>query len=143
MIGRKLIFAAIVAASFAVSVGAHAETKSASAAVAAGATAAVDNFTVRDSYASDANQWSPQVGRRSLQWDSKKAKWGLKLDLDQQLGLPTTFTNRDVQAGAFYKITPSFRVGGSVRLGAMNDGPQPAIPTDTMPKVRLETALKF
>ena len=133
--GRTLIFAAIATATLAVSFGAHAETKSASA--------AVDNFTVRDSYASDANQWSPQVGRRSLQWDSKKAKWGLKLDLDQQLGLPTTFTNRDVQAGAFYKITPSFRVGGSVRLGAMNDGPQPAIPTDTMPKVRLETALKF
>ncbi|HEY5410705.1 MAG TPA: hypothetical protein VIJ94_08250, partial [Caulobacteraceae bacterium] len=72
MTGRKLIFAAIAAATFAACAGAHAETKSA---------AAVDNFTVHDSYASDANQWSPQVGRRSLQWDSKKAKWGLKLDM--------------------------------------------------------------
>ena len=113
---------------------AHADPKSASS----------DNFTVHDSFASDANQWSPQIGRRILQWDSKKAKWGLKLDMDQQLGSPQTYTtNREVQAGAFYKITPSFRVGGSVRVGALNDGPQPVVPTDTAPKVRLETALKF
>ena len=133
MTGRKVLFAAVVAALLAASASARAETK----------TSPVDNFTVRDSFASDANQWSPQVGRRSLQWDSKKAKWGLKLDMDQQLGLPQTFTNRDVQAGAFYKITPSFRVGGSVRLGAVNDSPQPSLPTDTGPKLRLETALKF
>ena len=140
MNGRKFLFAAVAAATFAAGSVAHAETKGA---VVATPTAAGDNFTVRDSFASDANQWSPQVGHRSLQWDSKKAKWGLKLDMDQQMGLPQTFSNRDVQAGAFYKITPSFRVGGSFRLGAMNDGPQPPLPTDTNPKVRLETALKF
>ncbi len=135
MNGRKLLFAAVAAATFAAGAVAHAETKPAAA--------PAENFTVRDSYASDANQWSPQIGKRSLQWDSKKAKFGFKLDMDQQLGLPQTFTNRDVQAGAFYKITPSFRVGGSVRLGAMNDGPQAPMPTDGNPKVRLETALKF
>ena len=128
------MFAAVAAAFIAAGASAHAQTKP----------AASDNFTVHDSFASDANQSSPQIGRRSLQWDSKKAKWGLKLDMDQQLGLPQSYTtNREVQAGAFYKITPSFRVGGSVRLGAMNDGPQPVVPTDTAPKVRLETALKF
>ena len=133
MTGRKLLFAAVATVVLAASVSARAETK--------GSTP--DSFTVKDSIASDANQWSPQVGRRSLQWDSKKAKWGLKLDMDQQLGLPQTFTNRDVQAGAFYKITPSFRVGGSVRLGAMNDGAQIPLPNDDKPKVRLETSLKF
>ena len=133
MTGRKLLFAAVATVVLAASAGARAETK--------GSTP--DSFTVKDSIASDANQWSPQVGRRSLQWDSKKAKWGLKLDMDQQLGLPQTFTNRDVQAGAFYKITPSFRVGGSVRLGAMNDGAQIPLPNDDKPKVRLETSLKF
>lgn len=127
------MFAAVAAAVIAAGASARAETKG----------TPVDNFTVRDSFASDSNQWSPQVGRRSLQWDSKKAKWGLKLDMDQQLGLPQNYGNRDVQAGAFYKITPSFRVGGSVRVGAMNDGPQPVIPSDSSPKVRLETALKF
>ena len=133
MTGRNLLFAAVAVATFAACASARAETKG----------APVDNFTVRDSFASDANQWSPQVGRRSLQWDSKKAKWGLKLDMDQQLGLPQTFNNREYQAGAFYKITPSFRVGGSVRLGAMSDGPQAPLPSDGNPKVRLETALKF
>jgi hypothetical protein len=134
MAGRKLLFAVVAAATFAAGASAYADPKPAT----------TDNFTVRDSIGSDANQWSPQIGRRSLQWDSKQAKWGLKLDMDQQLGLPQTFTNRDVNAGAFYKITPSLRVGGSFRLGAMNDGPQPAtIPSDTAPKVRLETALKF
>lgn len=136
MTGRKLLFAAVATATFAAGAVAHAETKGS-------ATAAADSFTVRDSIASDANQWTPQIGKRSLQWDSKKAKFGFKLDMDQQLGLPQNFTNRDVQAGAFYKITPSFRVGGSVRLGAMNDGPQAPLPTDGNPKVRLETALKF
>ncbi len=134
MAERKLLITAIAAATLAVGFGAHAETKGSPA----------ENFTVRDSFASDANQWSPQVARRSLQWDSKKAKWGLKLDMDQQLGLPQTFNNnREVQAGAFYKVTPSFRVGGSVRVGAMSDGPQIPLPSDASPKVRLETALKF
>ncbi len=133
MAGRKLFTAAIAAAVLAVGVGAHAETKGAPS----------DSLTVRDSFASDANQWGPQLKSRSLQWDSKKAKWGLKLDMDQQLGLPQTFSNREVQAGAFYKVTPSFRVGGSVRVGAMSDGPQIPLPSDTNPKVRLETALKF
>lgn len=102
-----------------------------------------DNFTVRDSFAPDPNGWGPGVGHRSLQWDSKKAKWGLKLDMDQQFGLPPGFSNRDVQAGAFYKITPAFRVGGSLRFNATPDGVQPVIPNDKAAKVRLETALKF
>ena len=134
MAGRRLLFVVVATAFIAAGATAHAETKGAPS----------DNFTVNDSFASDANQWAPQIGRRSLQWDSKKAKWGLKLDMDQQLGLPQSYTtNREVQAGAFYKITPSFRVGGSVRVGALNDGPSPVIPSDASPKVRLETALKF
>ena len=100
-------------------------------------------FTTRDAFAPDLNQWGPQAGRRSLQWDSKKAKWGVKLDLDQQVGRPLSYADRDVQAGAFYKVTPSFRVGGSFSLGTMNDAPQTVIPADRAPKVRLETAFKF
>ena len=101
-------------------------------------------FTARDAFAPDLNQWGPYAGRRSLQWDSKKAKWGLKLDLDPQVGRPLSYTDRDVQAGAYYKVTPSLRVGGAVSLGAMSSGdPQTAIPADHAPKVRLETAFKF
>ena len=100
-------------------------------------------FTLRDAFAPDLNQWGAPVGRRTtLQWDSKKAKWGLKLDLDQPAARPLNYTDSDLRAGAFYKITPSFRVGGAVSLGAVGD-PQPAITPDRAPKVRLETSFKF
>jgi len=100
------------------------------------------SFTV-DAFAPDPSQWGAQAGRRSLQWDSKTAHWGLKLDLDPQVGRPLSYADRDIQAGAFYKITPSFRLGGAVSLGSMGPAPQALIPADKAPRVRLETALKF
>jgi len=135
MAGRKFIGAVISAAILGMAAQvAHAEPAKPNQAT----------FTTRDAFAPDLNQWAPQAGRRTLEWDSKKARWGLKLDLDQQVGRPLSYTERDVQAGAYYKITPSFRVGGAVSLGAMNlDERQNAIPADRAPKVRLETAFKF
>jgi hypothetical protein len=100
-------------------------------------------FTARDAFAPDPNQWGPQVGRRSLQWDSKTAHWGVKLDLDSPVGRPLSYTDADVRAGAYYKITPSFRVGGAVSLGQVNEDPHAMLPPDKAPKVRLETAFKF
>ena len=101
-------------------------------------------FTLRDAFAPDLNQWNTLSGRRSLQWDSKRGRWGLKLDMDQPVGRPLSYTDRDVQAGAYYKITPSFRVGGAVSLGAMSSESNPnTIPADKAPRVRLETAFKF
>lgn len=137
MDGRKLILAAVSSAALlAVGSIAHAETLRTAPPTA--------TYTMRDAFAPDLNQWGPQVGRRTLQWDSKKARWGVKLDLDQPVGRPLSYTDRDVQAGAFYKITPSFRVGGAVSLGAMGGEEAPAaIPADKAPKVRLETAFKF
>jgi hypothetical protein len=133
MAGHRLIVAALGAAFVAAAGMACAEP--------AGPPAA--QFTTRDAFAPDLNHWGPQAGRRSLQWDSKKARWGVKLDLDQPVGRPLSYGSRDVQAGAFYKVTPSFRVGGAVSLGAMDTEPQNVIPADKAPKVRLETALKF
>ena len=137
MAGRTLIAVALTTAMLVVAAEARAET-------AVPALNPQASFTVRDAVAPDLNQWGLQGGRRTLQWDSKKARWGLKLDLSSPVGRPLSFTDRDVQAGAFYKITPSFRVGGSVRLGAMNETtPQAMIPADKAPRVRLETAFKF
>ena len=53
-------------------------------------------------------------------------------------------TPNDVAAGAYYRITPSVRVGGSVAFGSQDLTPRAnqARPADT-PKVRLETAFKF
>ena len=100
-------------------------------------------FTAPDAFAPDLNQWSPQAGRRTLEWDSKTAHWGVKLDVDPQAARPLSYTNGDVRAGAYYKITPALRVGGAVNLGPVNEAPLPAISPDHAPKVRLETAFKF
>lgn len=103
------------------------------------------SIAAREAFVPDLSQWGPQAGRRSMVWDSKTGHWGLNLDLSQQIGRPLSYTDRDIQAGAFYKITPSFRLGGTVSLGAMNSTSQIAMPPpDTKsPKVRLETSLKF
>lgn len=98
------------------------------------------SFTTRESFTSGA-QWGVQGGRKTMQWDASKGRWGLKLDMEQppkgEMAL------KDVQAGAYFKVTPSLRVGGAVGLGDRDtvsrelDARQPA------PRVRLESSLKF
>ncbi|MBO9710053.1 MAG: hypothetical protein J7521_17770 [Caulobacter sp.] len=108
--------------------------------------AATPDFAVKSDFSNPASlaPFNPQQGpKKSLQWDNKKGKWGLKLDLDQPVGREMEM--KDVQAGAYYSVTPSLRVGGAVALGdnnpAMaarkNDLKEPA------PRVKLETAFKF
>jgi hypothetical protein len=89
----------------------------------------------------DQNRWAPQDTHKSLQWDAKK-RWGLKLDLNEPVGRDMQL--RDVQAGAYFKVTPSLRVGGAVALGdsATPDRNTP-LPQTTSPRVRLETNFKF
>lgn len=88
--------------------------------------------------------FNPQLGpKKSLKFDDKRGKWGLKLDLDQPAGRQMEM--QDVQAGAYYSVTPSIRVGGAVALGDQN----PALAArkneiqEPAPRVKLETAFKF
>ena len=88
--------------------------------------------------------FNPAQGpKKSLKWDGKKGKWGLKLDLEQPVG--REMEAKDVQAGAYYSVTPSIRVGGAVALGDQN----PALAArkneiqEPAPRVKLETAFKF
>ena len=90
----------------------------------------------------DRNQWGIQPTRKSFEWDNAKSRWGLKLDLDQPGYREMDLNN--VQAGAYYKLTPSLRLGGVVSLG----DPSVAVPRDVAPqppapRVRLEGAFKF
>jgi hypothetical protein len=51
----------------------------------------------------------------------------------------------NVQAGAYYKLTPTLRVGGVVSLGdpsSLTTRPD-GTPQAPAPRVRLETAFKF
>lgn len=111
--------------------------------LASGATAAhaqtkvkTTDFTVRSEAVV-----TPQ-GTKSLKWDTRKGRWGVSLNVDQRADRDTQLN--DVQAGAYFRVTPSLRVGGAVALGEQE---QPAYrktqPIDAAPRVRLETAFKF
>jgi hypothetical protein len=93
--------------------------------------------------AADQSRWNPQLPQKSLFWD-QKGHWGLKLDLSQPVGRDMQL--RDVQAGAYFHITPSIRVGGAVALGdnTLFDRTTPLPQQQNQaPRVKLETNFKF
>ena len=99
-------------------------------------------FTTRDAFAPGLNQWGMQATRRTMEFDSRKGRWGLKLNMEQAGARSLPYT--DVQAGAYYKVTPSLRVGGAFTVPSLNDPTaQTALPVERAPRVRLETAFKF
>jgi hypothetical protein len=91
----------------------------------------------------DRNQWAPLSQHRTFEWDAAKSPWGLKLDLDQQPGATSEYKN--VQAGAFFKVTPTLRVGAGVSLSGdqPNTTANPLAQQPAPPKVHLETTFKF
>lgn len=110
----------------------------AGAAQAAGAPPKAMDFTVRTESAA-----GPASGAKTLKWDARRGRWGVTLDLQQLDTRESTWG--DVQAGAYYRITPSLRVGGAVALGDQQviPGPQKFLPDQGQPRVRLETQFKF
>ena len=95
------------------------------------------DFTVH----TDTSAISPQAP--VTKWDAAKGKWGVTLNLQQ----PDTRASNwnDIQAGAYYRITPSLRVGGAFALGDQQPlpGPKPATPEAGQPRVQLEGKFKF
>ena len=95
------------------------------------------DFTVH----ADTSPVSPQAP--TMKWDAAKGRWGVMLNLQQ----PDTRASNwnDVQAGAYYRITPSLRVGGSLAFGEQPVAPGPkSNPADVgQPRVQLETKFKF
>jgi hypothetical protein len=82
-------------------------------------------------------------GPKTLKWDARKGRWGLMVNMEQPDSRASTWN--DVQAGAYYRITPSLRVGGAVAMGdqQLQTGPHKLTPDEGQPRVRLETAFKF
>lgn len=95
------------------------------------------DFTVR----TEPLALAPNSGQ-ALKMDAAKGRFGVTVTL-QQPGERRSTPN-DIAAGAYYRITPSVRVGGSVAFGDQDLTPRAnqARPADS-PKVRLETAFKF
>lgn len=112
-----------------------------SSAVAGGAMAADKNKRIDFTVRSEPTAAAPGASQM-LKWDARKGRWGLTLDMQQSEARETT--GNDVQAGAYYRITPSLRVGGAVALGEEEVTPRRgAEPDDSQPRVRLETRFKF
>ena len=84
-----------------------------------------------------------QTLHKSFEWDAAKSRWGLKFDVEQQPALSSEWKN--VQAGAYFKVTPSLRVGAGVSLGDQqtNNTGNALAQTPAPPRVHLETAFKF
>ena len=90
----------------------------------------------------DRNQWAPTTQHKTLEWDAAKSRFGLKFDVEQQPGANGDWKN--VQAGAYFKITPSLHVGAGVSLtDQANTAANPLVQPPTPPKVHLETTWKF
>ena len=84
---------------------------------------------------------APNAGK-ALRYEATKGRLGFTLNIQQPLERPTVAN--DVQAGAYFRITPSLRVGGSVALGDqdLKLRTTPGRPADA-PKITLQTAFKF
>ncbi len=79
---------------------------------------------------------------KPLQWNDK-GRWSLKLDMNEVAGHAMGL--RDVQAGAYYHLTPSLRVGGAFTFSdeQPNLVDQTSRPQAQAPRVKLETSFKF
>jgi len=122
-------------------------TASAAALLIAGAAHAASADTaktvVQNNFAGEIDPtgpWTLKPDHKTLTFGGN-GRWGLKLDMEQPLGRDMAW--KDVNAGAYLKLTPNIRVGGSVGLGDRLAQPQKVTPQDTAPRVHLETAFKF
>ena len=106
-----------------------------------GASAAEKGKTVDFTVKSEPMTAAPNGGR-ALKWDASKGRFGFTLNIQQPQERPAVAN--DVQAGAYFRITPTLRVGGSVALGEQELKllPNAARPAAS-PKLTLQTAFKF
>jgi len=88
---------------------------------------------------------APAAPGGTLEWDSKKGRWGLRLGVDTRTDRVPDM--RDIEPGLFYKVTPRLHIGGGVTIA-----PDQMLPLDSQrlptpqapnPRVRLETTFKF
>ncbi len=92
--------------------------------------------------ASSAQRSAPTTPRRGLRWN-ENGRWGLDFNLNQPVGRETEWG--DVEAGAYYRLSPRLRVGAAAGLATPQQDPARAPETDrrSQPRVRLETLFRF
>lgn len=92
--------------------------------------------------ASNAQRSTPATPRRGLRWN-ENGRWGLDFNLNQPVGREAEWG--DVEAGAYYRLSPRLRVGAAAGLATPEQDPARAPETDrrAQPRVRLETLFRF
>jgi hypothetical protein len=83
-----------------------------------------------------------QTPRRSLRW-REGGRWSLDLNLNQPVGRETELG--DVEAGAYYSLSPRLRVGAAAGLARPETDPARAVESDrrAQSRVRLESIFRF
>jgi hypothetical protein len=113
----------------------------ASAALSAHA-APSDLFAPQDDFTPKPNQIGPPAPHKTLQWDSRKGRWGLNLELAQPGDRDVQ--GRDTRVGVTYRIAPGLHTGVGVALGSAETPDGRRIDNDaSAPRVQLETSFKF
>lgn len=89
-----------------------------------------------------AQRAAPAPQRRGLRWN-ENGRWGLDFNLNQPVGRDTDWG--DVEAGAYYRLSPRLRVGAAAGLASPAQDPARAPETDrrAQPRVRLESIFRF
>ena len=112
--------------------------------MAGDASAQTRNRAPSVSLAETAAASSPTVSsqRRALRWNDS-GRWGLNFNLKEPVGRETEWG--DVEAGAYYRLSPRLRVGAAANLATPDVDPARATESDrrAQPRVRLETIFKF
>lgn len=128
---------AIAVAACALSAG-LAVADAAQAQTAANRRAPTVNLSEADA-AADAGQ---QAQRRGLRLN-QSGRWGLDFNLNQPVGRDSSWG--DVEAGAYYRLSPRLRVGAAAAVGSPETDPARAPETDrrSQSRFRLETIFKF
>ena len=88
----------------------------------------------RDAYTLDHSQ-----SRQVIELDSAK-RWGLKLEMQQPVTRGVKL--KDVEAGAYYKLSPGIRVGGALGL-ADKSAPEQQAKEQVTPRIKLGAMFKF
>lgn len=93
--------------------------------------------------AQNAQRARPAPQRRGLLRWMDSGRWGLDFNMNEPVGREAQLG--DVQAGAYYSVSPRLRVGASAGLAAPEADPARAPETDrrSQPRVRLESIFKF
>jgi len=99
-----------------------------------------ESVAAREVLTPNQGQWTGLTTRKTLEWD--EGQWGVRLDVDQPAN--RDLRPSDVQAGAYYRVTPALKVGGAVNLGGKSPSSQRATPAErATPTASAGIALKF